>query len=242
MVQRLAETHREASRINHPEMAMELLTTREGISAAVHRLTVDARYEVRAFDCPPYVDRPGSNLDYQLQQQRRGVIHRVIYARGSVAWPGRLRGDIEPSIQAGEQARVSPELPLKLVISDDRAAILPFSFAPGAQSVAYLIHRSPMLVALESLFEAQWRRAVPLSDTPQPSGDTTATASKDAQPDEDARSLLALLASGLTDAAIARAQGWSERTTQRRVHHLLVQLGASTRFQAGLTAVRRGWL
>ncbi|MGW2957805.1 TrmB family transcriptional regulator [Streptomyces sp. NPDC001220] len=243
LVQRLAETHREAARISHPDMAVELLTSREHISAAVHRLTVDARHQVRAFDRPPYVDGPGSNLDRQLQQQRRGVIHRVIYDREAVAWPGRLNNDIVPSMKAGEQARVHAELPLKLVISDDRAAVLPFSLGPGGQSVAYLVHRSPVLVALESLFEAQWERAMPLSDAPVPPGDATTTAeSEDAEPTEETRSLLALLASGLSDTAIARAQGWSERTTQRRVHQLMCQLGASTRFQAGLTATRRGWL
>ncbi|MFE3416773.1 helix-turn-helix domain-containing protein [Streptomyces mirabilis] len=53
---------------------------------------------------------------------------------------------------------------------------------------------------------------------------------------------MSLLAAGLTDAAIARAQGWSERTTQRRIHRLMSQLGVNTRFQAGLTAAQRGWL
>jgi DNA-binding MarR family transcriptional regulator len=243
LVQRLTETHREAARISQRDMAVELLTSREHINATVLRLTVDARREVRVCDRPPYFDGPGSNLDSQLQQQRRGVIFRVIYDREAVAWPGRLNNDIVPSMKAGEQARVHPELPLKLVISDDRAAILPFSLGPGGQSVAYLVHRSPVLVALESLFEAQWERAVPLSDALMPPGDaTTAAESEDAEPDEETRSLLALLASGLTDTAIARAQGWSERTTQRRVHQLMRQLGASTRFQAGLTATRRGWL
>ncbi|MFF7599726.1 TrmB family transcriptional regulator [Streptomyces mirabilis] len=244
LVQRLTETHREAARINQRDMAVELLTSREHINATVLRLTVDARHEVRVCDRPPYFDGPGSNLDSQLQQQRRGVIYRVIYDREAVAWPGRLNNDIVPSMKAGEQARVHPELPLKLVISDDRAAILPFSLDPGGQSVAYLVHRSPVLVALQSLFEAQWERAVPLSDAPLPPGDATTAAaeSEEAEPDEETRSLLALLASGLTDTAIARAQGWSERTTQRRVHQLMCQLGASTRFQAGLTATRRGWL
>jgi DNA-binding NarL/FixJ family response regulator len=32
------------------------------------------------------------------------------------------------------------------------------------------------------------------------------------------------------------------RTVQRRVRELLDRLGAGTRFQAGLQAVRRGWL
>jgi sugar-specific transcriptional regulator TrmB len=241
LVHRLMETHREAVRITHPEMAVELLTDRDDISSAVGRLTADARHEVRAFDRPPYVDRPGSNLDLQIERQRRGVVHRVIYDREAVAWPGRMRNDIAPSIRAGEKARVRPELPLKLVISDSRTAIIPFSLATGGQSAAYLIHQSPMLVALESLFEAEWERAVVLSDA-EPLADGNGTKGSDAgQLDPEVRCLLELLAAGLTDSAIARSQGWSERTTQRRVQRLMTQLGASTRFQASLTAARRGW-
>jgi predicted transcriptional regulator len=236
LVHRLMETYREAARITHPEMAVELLTDRDDISSAVGRMTADARREVRAFDRPPYVDRPGVNLDVQIQRQRHGVAHRVIYSQEAVAWPGRMISDIGPSIRAGEKARVRPELPLKLVISDNQVAIIPFSLATGGQSAAYLIRRSPMLVALESLFEAEWDRALVLSDAGRQTGDDRT------QPDEDTRCLLELLAAGLTDAAIARSQGWSERTTQRRIHRLMQELGAATRFQASLTAARRGWL
>ncbi|MFJ4846292.1 helix-turn-helix domain-containing protein [Streptomyces sp. NPDC088733] len=234
LVQRLVETHREAGRISHPDMAAELLTDREDISRAVYRLTAGAQREVCAFDRPPYVDRPGSNLDAQLERQRTGVVHRVIYDREAVAWPGRLQADIMPSIRAGEQARMRPELPLKLVLSDGRAAIIPFSLAPGGQSAAYLIHPSPMLVALQWLFEAQWERAIPLGEGP--------VSAEPGQPDAETRALVGLLASGLTDAAIARTQGWSARTTQRRIHRLMTELGAATRFQTGLAAARRGWL
>jgi sugar-specific transcriptional regulator TrmB len=169
LVQRLAETHREAHRISDPDIAVELLTDRDDISAAVHRLTEGARRQVRAFDRPPYVDRPGSNLQSQVERQRTGVVHRVIYDRATVAWPGRLNDDILPSVRTGEQARVRAELPLKLVISDDRTAVIPFSLAPGGHSAAYLIHRSPMLAALEALFEAEWERAMPWRDTAPPS-------------------------------------------------------------------------
>ncbi|SEP08047.1 helix-turn-helix domain-containing protein [Actinacidiphila rubida] len=235
LVQRLTEIHREALRISDPDIAVELLTDREDISAAVRRLTDGAQREVRAFDRPPYVDRPGSNLQTQVERQRTGVVHRVVYDRAAVAWPGRLEDDILPSVRTGEQARVRAELPLKLVLSDDRSAIIPFSLAPRGHSAAYLIHRSPMLSALEALFEAEWERAVPLRDavegveTPVPD-------------DPESRSLLLLLTSGSTDAAIARALGWSQRTTQRRIHRLMAELGASTRFQAAALAARRGWL
>ncbi|WP_377273302.1 winged helix-turn-helix transcriptional regulator [Peterkaempfera sp. SMS 1(5)a] len=243
-VQRLMTAHREATRISHPDLAVELLTSRDEVSAAVQRLTAHARRELRAFDCPPYVDRPGSNLDEQFERQRRGVAHRVIYDRQAVAWPGRLHQDIVPSIRAGEQARIRTELPLKLLIIDSGAAVVPFSLAPGGQTAAYLVHDSPLLVALESLFEAHWERAVPLvapgSEPGTATGPTTDGAS--GAPDEETRTLLELLASGLTDAAITRALGWSERTTQRRIQRLMGRLDATTRFQAGLAAARRGWL
>ena len=34
----------------------------------------------------------------------------------------------------------------------------------------------------------------------------------------------------------------SQRTVERKVRTMLEQLGASTRFQAGVQAARRGWL
>jgi DNA-binding NarL/FixJ family response regulator len=54
--------------------------------------------------------------------------------------------------------------------------------------------------------------------------------------------LLSLLASGATDAVIARTFGWSMRTVQRHIHDLMQQVGARTRFQVGMEAVHRGWL
>ncbi|MFH9090542.1 TrmB family transcriptional regulator [Streptomyces sp. NPDC017673] len=108
LVRQLADRHREAQRIADPDVAVEVLRGRDDISAAVRRLTAGARRQIRTFDRPPYVDRPGSNLDDQRRRQRSGVIHRVLYDRDAVAWPGRLRDDILPSIRTGEQARVRP--------------------------------------------------------------------------------------------------------------------------------------
>ncbi|MFB7594438.1 helix-turn-helix domain-containing protein [Streptomyces sp. NPDC056160] len=235
LVQRLTETHREARRIDSPDIAVELLSDRDDVSAAVRRLYDGSRRQVRAFDRPPYIDRPGSNLEHQVQRQRTGVTHRVIYDRAAVAWPGRLLDDILPSVRSGEQARVRAELPLKLLIADDHTGIIPLSLAPGGHSAAYLVHRSPMLSALEALFEAEWERAAPLTDSPR-------AAERPGGPDAETRALLVLLTSGATDAAIARTQGWSPRTTQRRIHRLMAGLGAATRFQAAALAARRGWL
>ena len=56
------------------------------------------------------------------------------------------------------------------------------------------------------------------------------------------RFLLRQLASGAQDEQIARTLGISLRTVRRRVADLLIELGVDSRFQAGVEAVRRGWL
>lgn len=58
----------------------------------------------------------------------------------------------------------------------------------------------------------------------------------------DDRRLLTLLSAGLTDHAIARDLGVSERTVRRRITRLQAVLGGRTRFQLGVQAARRGWL
>ena len=50
------------------------------------------------------------------------------------------------------------------------------------------------------------------------------------------RLILTLLASGASDAVIARQSGVSQRTVERRVRALMDRLGAATRFQAGVQA------
>ena len=46
----------------------------------------------------------------------------------------------------------------------------------------------------------------------------------------------------MKDEQIARELGLSLRTVRRRVAEVLDELGATSRFQAGVEAVRRGWV
>ncbi|MGI5499971.1 helix-turn-helix domain-containing protein [Lentzea sp. CA-135723] len=85
------------------------------------------------------------------------------------------------------------------------------------------------------MFEGEWAQAAPLDVAAPDVGDG-------AHPDEETRALLTMMKAGLTDTAIARANGWSTRTTYRRLQRLMNELGASSRFQAGSLAERRGWL
>jgi DNA-binding NarL/FixJ family response regulator len=133
-------------------------------------------------------------------------------------------------MSAGEVARVLPGLPLKLVVVDRRTALLPLTLDRALAQTA-VIHRSTLLDAMVTLFEMFWERALPL-------GSGTATQ----ELTEQDRTVLALLVTGAKDEAIARELGIGVRTLRRRMRHLMAILDAETRFQAGMQAVRRGWV
>ncbi|WP_052744169.1 helix-turn-helix transcriptional regulator [Streptomyces odonnellii] len=127
-------------------------------------------------------------------------------------------------------ARVVPELPAGLVLVDGRMALVRISRLEEEQPTAVVLHPSALLTAVEALFAEVWKRALPLGGAPEDCADTNTSAGR-----ED---LVALLLSGLTDAAIARHLGLSRRTVQRRVAELMARSGARTRFQIGIHLAR----
>jgi len=232
---RLMDAFREASRFTDPAHSVEVLSGAEAIAQRVEHLVESAEYQMRGFDCPPYVQEPVAYLPRQRQRLKAGVRFRTIFDKEAVAWPGRLEKEILVGVADGEEARVRPVLPMKMMLADDRMAIIPISVGDAVLDAAYVIHPSALLQALDGLFEAEWDRAVPLQAA---IGDGDG----ELEPEADHRKLLGLLAAGLTDESIARSLGWSARTTQRRLQTLMRQLGATTRFQAGMAARERGWL
>ena len=238
----LMETYRETSRFTHPALSVEVLTGRENISHRVNQLQEGARHQVRGFDRPPYLSDPGENLGRTRRRLREGISYRIIYDRVAVSWPHRMENDILIGLAEGEHARVRPELPMKMIMADARQAVIPVGAQENIVEAAYVIHPSSLLDALITLFEAEWERGVPVLPAPAGAGGVGGADRGSSGLDETSRRLLALLAAGLTDEAISRSLGWSFRTTQRRLQALMRELGATTRFQAGMTAKERGWL
>ena len=90
--------------------------------------------------------------------------------------------------------------------------------------------------------ELLWEQAVPLQ-----------AASKDGvrvdtvEADQDMtvaldRTLIRLLATGLSEEAIAGYLNCHQRTARRRIREMMSRLDAHTRFQAGYQSARRGYL
>jgi predicted transcriptional regulator len=234
-IEQLMEVFREASRFTHPAELVEVVTGAGNISSRVARLQESARVQIRFFDKPPYVDPPPGNHANEHRRLTDGIRYRVIYDRDAIAIPGRLHSDILISSAQGEHSRVRPKLPIKMLMADEQVAVIPITSSPHVVDAAYVIHPSALLDALVTLFEAEWARAVPLAKV-------IGQGAPEGADDPETGTLLTLLAAGQTDAAIARALGWSPRTTQRRLQRLMQSLNATTRFQAGMNAKERGWL
>ncbi|MFD5465988.1 hypothetical protein ACFWIQ_24610 [Kitasatospora sp. NPDC127059] len=212
---------------------LEVVEEPAEVLAASNRLQLAARHQVRVIDVPPYSGSRAHYLDQEELQRRRmaaGVAYRVIYHGGAsedpVAGPNMAR-----MVEAGEQARTLAEPPLKLAIGDEDLAIVTLPADDREGVVSLLIRPSGLLTALAAVFETLWRLAVPATVT-----------DVDLRIDDRDRRILTLMASGATDDAIARRLGLGRRTVVRRVSTLLAHLGATTRFQAGVQAARRGWL
>ena len=228
----LEREYRAARRSANPGDVVEILIGAEAVGTRLRDAQRGARHRIRGLDRPPYVAvRPGSNRDL-LSKVADGLDVRIVLDGEAAAWPARLLDEVQDwRATGGDHVRVAETLPTKVFLVDDEVAFVPvLSTETSLQQSAYVVHPGSLLDALVALFESEWERATPMPSVTLPGVDDATAA------------LLTLLAAGQTDAAIARAFEVSERTVQRRVQNLLVRLGVTSRFQAGIRARERGWI
>ncbi|MDT7788951.1 MAG: hypothetical protein QOF58_7370 [Pseudonocardiales bacterium] len=223
-----------AAGVRAPADLVEVVHGAEAISFRVGQVMRTARHEVRFVDKPPYAKPPTSLHPVEEELLQRGVRFRGIYERQALELHD-LRADLEMGLSLGEEARVVAIAPTKMILADAHLGLIPLNSTEGTSGTvlesAVIVHRSALLDSLGALFSRLWEDAVPLALPGEPSSNEISIA--------DAR-LLALLATGLPDRSIAKQLGLSYRTFQRRLHRLMDELGAQTRFQAGLRAAARG--
>lgn len=180
---------------------------------------------------PVSADLLADAAEHDLALLARGVRVRTLYTRRQLADPPMLEY-MRMMRRNGAEIRVADTLPHRLVIFDRTVSFLPVD--PRRTAVGALVVREPAITAnLVMLFESLWAQAQDL--------ELALEAAVPAASEFD-RSVLMMMSSGVKDEAAARQLGVSDRTYRRHVADILVRLNASSRFQAGVEAVRRGWL
>lgn len=172
------------------------------------------------------VDSPGY-VELLRRQLAEGRPMRGLYPANVVDDPARL-AYVRFWAGVGEQVRLVPDAPPQIAVFGDQVALVS-SLWGGVGGSKILIHAPALVALVRELFERYWERALPLRRPPTGSSD-------------DQGQILELLMLGAKDETIARQLGVSLRTVRRRVADLMDSLGSTTRFQAGMEAVRRGLL
>ncbi|MFF5445035.1 helix-turn-helix domain-containing protein [Streptomyces sp. NPDC012888] len=215
------------------EPGVEQLVGLDRIRERLSLLHREVEHEVMVF--APDGEQTPENLEASRPLDeallRRGVRMRTVYL-DSVRNSPHTVAYAEWLSELGRQARTAPTLPIRMIITDRSTAVIPVNSDDTAAGAVVLTGQGT-LTALCALFESVWETAKPLGERGRRDEcgltDTESTALK-------------LLADGFTDEAIAKRLGVSHRTARRVATGLMERLGARSRFEAGVRAVREGWL
>ena len=233
-VEALSERYRAVPR---PSAAGDLAEIVTGKQRTLHRWFTalgTATSQVRILSRPPFETDSAEPHPAELDVLGKDIPVRCVYDHSGLRSPAALTRR-KAEIAAGEQARVTGEVPLHLLLVDDNLALMPLGRDRLRSDGLLVVRPGALLDGLAALFELAWNAALPLSLDPAPNGQPPVLQNP------TTRTILGLLAAGLSDQAIARRLGCSERTIQRHVLRLSEAVGAKTRFQAALHIGRRNW-
>jgi DNA-binding CsgD family transcriptional regulator len=230
LVVRLSEAHEAVSGPRATDM-VEVLTSEDEVPARYRQLLMGSSVEVLHLAKPPYVT--GSATSAETVEVMSGVRMRSVYETDGFSDATSLV-TAQRGTGRGGKLRLTSQIPVKLVIFDRTAAMLPVRLdRPSSGSL--VVHSPALVMALVALFESVWQRAEPVSPARHPelpaSGRELRT-----------REILRMMAAGMKDETIARILDVSRRTVQQHISDAGALLGARTRFQMAVLAAKRGWL
>lgn len=157
-IARLTPAYREGRAENDPLDYIELLREPAAIAARFSELEAAAERQILVFTKPPYAIEPGENVA-GLQLLERGIEARSVYERSLYDDPAQVDA-VRRFVEAGEQARVVDELPLKLVVIDGRVALFtmedPVAGVPGLTIM--VVEHAALARLLTLAFEHVWER------------------------------------------------------------------------------------
>ncbi|HEX4035932.1 MAG TPA: helix-turn-helix domain-containing protein [Solirubrobacteraceae bacterium] len=156
---RLVPIFRAGRRENDPMNFIEVLRGPALIAKRFAEYQASAEREILVFTKPPYALEPGENVEGVALLQRN-IEARSIYERSISDDPAHVVA-VQEFIAAGEQARVVDELPVKLVLIDERVALFTLEdpVAADPELTIVIVENAAWASLLKIAFDAIWERA-----------------------------------------------------------------------------------
>src|SRR6185312_8971879 len=146
-----------AALVKQKQAVLELIESRAHLGAVLGQLYESYRSDVMCFQRAPTL----APTVMPPQTLRSGVRVRTVSDNSLLETPGALER-IKDDVARGEQARMQPALPFKMMIFDRKAAVISLDGDRPENAPALLVHGGALLNALCLLFEFVWERATPI--------------------------------------------------------------------------------
>jgi sugar-specific transcriptional regulator TrmB len=175
MITQLAPAFKEGQGVTDPLDYIEVLRDRRAINERFAELQEEIKREILVFTKPPYATPP--------QEEEKGVEvaaehkARSVYEFSIFDDPETIEG-VRHFIDAGEEARFVEELPLKLVIIDQRYVMFGMEdpVAGGSELTMVVVEHPSLAATLKVAFETVWSQGLPFDEAYKRHAPTTAAA------------------------------------------------------------------
>jgi HTH-type transcriptional regulator, sugar sensing transcriptional regulator len=154
----LSAIYDEGQEETSPLEYIEVLRGRAAINQRFAEIEKNCKREILVFTKPPYARPPTENTE-GIEILQRNILARSIYPYSALD-DADDRQAIAAFIHRGEQARFVDELPLKLVIVDEKTVLFGLE-APlaGRTDLTIMVIENPQLArTLKFAFEALWNK------------------------------------------------------------------------------------
>jgi len=135
---------------------IEVLRDRRAINERFAELQAGVKKEILVFTKPPYATPPQENVEgLEVTQSHEA---RSLYEYSIFDDPAVMRG-VQRFVEAGEQARFVPSLPLKLVIIDETIVMFGMEdpVAGSSDLTIVVVEHQSLAQVLKTAFDAIWQ-------------------------------------------------------------------------------------
>ena len=165
----LMELHAASEQISNPLDYIEILTDLGQIRKRWMDLQANASSEILGFNKPPFAVSLEQNVSNQQKTMQKKIKERGIYESSGVNSRDsydHFVAAIEAYERIGEEVRVNPSLPMKIIIIDERITMLalndPVSMKPSITTI--IVEHPDYARAQKLIFEYYWNKSYTIAE------------------------------------------------------------------------------